>query len=490
MLWRPFRRLQWRLTFSYVMVTVLGVVTIELIGLIILGYTIWRPIQNQLLQYVSAHASNIAPYLESEPTGRESLSALLDAHAAQVGPDSDADRQSVAISFHMNEDLAFVVIDTKGRVIATSRHSAWRSGPTLATHLSHSEIMSFERVLRGDSANATTLTTRGNRIIFASAPIIGKNGRVIGALVSRLSVPYSAGRLLRAETHLLLPTASAVALLAAVLGIGFGYFTARRLTLRISRISTAADAWSRGEFSESASDSTNDELGHLSRRLDQMAIQLREHLDIRENLATTEERNRLARDLHDTVKQETFAAAMHIGAAQSLFDKDLPAARTHLDETSKLVHGIQQNLTSIIQELMPSTEPMDSSEEAIRKYTSEWSRQNGIALSLRIDTLVSLRRDLEEAFLRIIQGALSNVARHSGASNVAVELELFEDNRVVLSITDDGRGFDISAAPRGIGLRIMRERAEALRDGTFKIESNPGAGTRLDVICAIMGEDK
>lgn len=490
MLWRPFRRLQWRLTLSYVMVTVLGVVTIEIIGLVILGYTIWRPIQSQLLQYVSVHASNIAPYLESEPIGRESLSALLDAHAAQVGPDSDADRQSVAISFHMNEDLAFVVIDANGRVIATSRHSVWRSGPTLAKNLSHSEIMSFERVLRGGSANATTLTTQGNRIIFASAPIIGKNGRVIGALVSRLSVPYSAGRLLRAEMHLLLPTASAVALLAAVLGIGFGYFTARRLTSRISKISTAADAWSRGGFSESASDNTNDELGHLSRRLDQMAIQLREHLDIRENLATTEERNRLARDLHDTVKQETFAAAMHIGAAQSLFDKDLPAARTHLDETSKLVHRIQQNLTAIIQELMPSTEPMEASEEAIRKYTSEWSRQNGVALSLSMDIPISLPRNVEEAFLRIVQGALSNIARHSRAANVLVELEQSENHRIVLSITDDGNGFDTATVDGGIGLRIMRERAEALRDGTFKIESNPGAGTRLEVNCAIMGEDK
>jgi signal transduction histidine kinase len=101
-------------------------------------------------------------------------------------------------------------------------------------------------------------------------------------------------------------------------------------------------------------DPSGDELGQLARRLNGMAEQVQNLLAVRQELAVIEERHRLARDLHDSVKQQIFAMAMQVAAARTLMDNNSDAARVRLTEAERLVKQAQQELTALIRELRPA----------------------------------------------------------------------------------------------------------------------------------------
>ena len=280
--------------------------------------------------------------------------------------------------------------------------------------------------------------------------------------------------------------------LMALLSFLFGYIIARQLTKRLERISTAAEAWGRGDFAVLTEDRSADESGELSRRLNRMAEELREVFALRQNLAASEERNRLARDLHDTVKQRAFALSMQIGATQALLEHDAPAAQRRLAEAEKLSHQIQQERVTIIDELRPhaSTSKGLTNEltSHFRDALNDWSRQTGIQTKLQADGFPPLTAAVQSEWLRILPEALSNIARHSDAKNVVVQIHSSDDSNVRLTIRDDGRGFDPAHKNSGRGLRNMRERAEALPGGQFTLTSSPQDGTRIQVRCAKANE--
>jgi NarL family two-component system sensor histidine kinase LiaS len=134
---------------------------------------------------------------------------------------------------------------------------------------------------------------------------------------------------------------------AGLVGTVFGYFTARGLTKRLRTLSRAADSWSKGSFSIIVQDRSEDELGQLAQHLNQMAEHLQNLLQTRQELATLDERNRLARELHDSVKQQVFATSMQVGAARASIDQDPQAAQAHLAEAEQLSRQAQKELTTL-----------------------------------------------------------------------------------------------------------------------------------------------
>jgi len=215
-----------------------------------------------------------------------------------------------------------------------------------------------------------------------------------------------------------------------------------------------------------------------------MAEQLQNLLHTRQELAALEERNRLARDLHDGVKQQVFATAMQLGAARALIEKDAKAALKHLDQAEQLARQAQKELTAIIRELHPATLESQGLATTIKEQIAEWSRHNKISTEVTIPADISLPKEIEQTFFRLTQEALSNIARHSQATHIEVELACDRDD-VSITIADNGKGFDVASVEgEGVGLRSMRERIGAL-GGNFKVESNPGDGTRLIARCQI-----
>ena len=194
------------------------------------------------------------------------------------------------------------------------------------------------------------------------------------------------------------------------------------------------------------------------------------------DLAVIEERNRLARDLHDSVKQQVFAVSMQLGAARALLGEQ-DQAYAPVMEAERLARQAGAELTTLIRELRPPHLERKTLAEALQEYMVDWSRQNGIATELNMNGVSSLPLVGDETLFRVAQEALANVARHSQAQHVTLELADHE-NEIVLVIEDDGVGFDMSQVEKGIGLDSMRERLEAV-GGQLSISSGMSSGTKI-----------
>jgi len=193
-------------------------------------------------------------------------------------------------------------------------------------------------------------------------------------------------------------------------------------------------------------------------------------------LAVVEERNRLARDLHDSVKQQVFAISMQLSAARtSLSNKD--KVYQSVAEAERLAQQVGAELTTLIRELRPPELEKKSLPDAIREHVEFWSRQNQIKAETNIDENIPVDLQAEQALFRVLQEALANVARHSQASKVKVTLKS-EGAQVTLVIEDNGIGFDSEKIIKGVGLDSMQERLAAM-NGKLEVSGQEDKGTRV-----------
>jgi signal transduction histidine kinase len=203
-----------------------------------------------------------------------------------------------------------------------------------------------------------------------------------------------------------------------------------------------------------------------------------------ERLAIAQERLRLARELHDAVKQQVFVAALEVGAAQALLPGRPAAAGAHLSDAAEAITQAQQELSALISGVRPAPAPTSASRglaTELREQAARWSRRHAIPATVDADAGVPLSEQAQESLLRAAQEALMNVARHSKASMVRLTLRR-ERRDVTLTVRDDGIGFSPGLTGRGQGLRGIQERLEAA-GGTATIDSVPGTGTTLRLTC-------
>jgi signal transduction histidine kinase len=201
------------------------------------------------------------------------------------------------------------------------------------------------------------------------------------------------------------------------------------------------------------------------------------------DLAASEERARLARELHDSVTQALFSMTLQTRAAELLLQRDPAAAAEKLASLRDLQRDALAEMRSLIFELRPSGIAERGLVHALRTHAA--AIEGRIGLPVTFETTLpaepsGLTLEIEEAVYRIAQEALHNVVRHARARRVELRLTR-DDHDLRLSVTDDGLGFDPDAVPPGhLGLDGMRSRAERL-GGSLRIETAPGAGTRLSV---------
>lgn len=461
---RLFQSLQWKLAFSYTLVTTLVAIILGIIVLLLMRREVQRAADSNYIE-------NIAYRLEQD--ARE-LRAWLD----QPEPDRDS------INVWLQSRFGFMprpgsyygsayVVDAEGRLMASA--PAWPgilAGEAIPNGTAPGFDFIWPEVLAGETTDVVRYYDGRQATIVVL--IHGAQHQLRGALIftSTLSDISPALAVFGGVALLLFAVA------ALVVGTAFGWLASRGLVRRLSAIAQATEAWGRGDFSKMIRDNSGDEIGEMARRLDRMAEQLEDTLQTRAALAATDERNRLARELHDSVKQNVFAAAMQIGAAKALLDQDPAAARTPLLEAEKLAQQARDELTGLIRQLRPATLEDRGLAEALRAYVAEWSQRFQISADVRVQGERAVPLEIEQALFRVAQEALANVARHSGASKVAVEL-IYDNDDVALGIGDNGKGFALEAAQRrGIGLDSMRERMEAV-GGYLQVVSQAGAGAHI-----------
>jgi signal transduction histidine kinase len=195
------------------------------------------------------------------------------------------------------------------------------------------------------------------------------------------------------------------------------------------------------------------------------------------------ERERLARELHDTIAQGFTSVVTQLESAEQALS-DRPAdAREHLEKARRTARDSLDEVRRSVRALRPELLEAASLSSALQRVVQQWSDDTGVRSELRsTGEPVPLHPEVETALLRTAQESLANVARHARASRVIVSLSYLGDT-VTLDVDDDGQGFDGRSHPGpdgGFGLIGMRERIEAA-GGELTVESRRGEGTTIAV---------
>jgi signal transduction histidine kinase len=214
--------------------------------------------------------------------------------------------------------------------------------------------------------------------------------------------------------------------------------------------------------------------------------------EIRES-AAQQERNRIARDLHDSIKQQLFSIRLSSAAAEERWESDPPGARSALIDVRRNAHAAMVEMQAMLAQLRPEPLAAAGLVEALREQCEALGYRSGARVDFDLGDLPPDNRlppGTQEHLFRMAQEALSNVARHARASSVRVRLGQAEQEGIaglLLLVHDDGQGFDPDGQPAGMGLRNLRERLAGLW-GTLGIESAPGKGTEIRIFIPLTPE--
>jgi signal transduction histidine kinase len=205
--------------------------------------------------------------------------------------------------------------------------------------------------------------------------------------------------------------------------------------------------------------------------------QLEFHARQQEQLAAGRERQRLARELHDSVTQTIFSMTLTTQSALLLLDRDLAQVTGQLDRLDQLAQSAMAEMQELISRLAPQAVSGGGLVSALQHHIKERRRMNNLEVTLEVNGDGTLAPAEEAGLFRIAQEALNNVVKHAGVSQVMIRLNLSEP--MWMEIKDHGSGFDLMQIPDGrMGLSVMRERAGEI-DWSLHVESAPGAGTRV-----------
>ncbi len=474
------RGLQGNLTLSYTYITAIALLLAELVGLLVFQ------------QVTPTHVFQAEPDIDTmQPLIDESAEFLKDDPADIVGLEAWLQDISVPVFNLFDADdwlqasfSHFPDRDRQSLLVATVDSGVLAVTPADSPLAGIRDITALPGRMDQAMFSEAPLTPGGNAVTFRRSdasvmvmPITDDEEELLGlmVLITDLSVesPSPIGLLMVIGGSLILFT-----ILAAGIGTLFGYFTARRLTRRLDHLVEATSAWGKGDFSPRINDRDEDEIGQLGAHLTQLAGQLQALLARRENWAAVETRNHLARELHDSIKQQIFAIRMHLGSAETLTMSSAEEARSHLASAEALAGQAQIELKRIIDVLHPQSTTVPFLDQ-LRMMLQSWSKQAAIPLDIQLPVTLALSTEYEHHLLRIVGEALANVQKHSKATAGSVSLSLQDAQTYLVLIEDNGQGLDPDQQTTGFGLSSMRDRVAAM-NGQFSITSR-ATGTTIRI---------
>ena len=473
-----FQQLRWKLTLTYTGVTIAALLTVELLLLVVLGAGVISLINSGFIptELINASSASYTPilryYLAQTPPDQEGIAVWLE----HIGFASSV---NIPLTFEATDEV--FVVGSDGRLFAEKPPGLLEPnlpGQELDFQVIPGLAEPLQAALAGteDIEQLYSLARPGDKVIMTVPVWDAPHEQVLGVLVAMGEYPTLMS-LVGDVAPILGVSLLFFTLVAGLAGTLYGFLAARGPVHRLNQLSDATLAWSRGDFRGTVDDPSRDELGMLAQRLNDMAQQLRHLLKTRRELIVVEERNRLARDLHDSAKQIAFAAAAQMNAARSSLKHDPHAAEAYIEEAERLTKELRQELANLIQQLRPTLLADKGLASAVREYAGEWSQQNGILVEVRLEEERTLRPDIEQSIFRIVQEALANVARHSEASKVEIRF-VYTTGEFTCSVADNGVGFDPGKKHTGYGLRSMEERANAM-GASLTVTSVLGKGTSV-----------
>lgn len=199
-----------------------------------------------------------------------------------------------------------------------------------------------------------------------------------------------------------------------------------------------------------------------------------------EQTAVAMERSRLARELHDAVTQTIFSASLIAETVPPVWEMDQEEGRKLLQELRQLTRGALAEMRTLLLELRPAALEETRLADLLKQLSEAVTGRTGVPVRIQVKDTCELPVNVKVALYRIAQESLNNVMKHARASHVEVSLSGYShENGVLLSVKDDGRGFDLNNVPADrLGLKIIRERAQAI-SASLSIETHPDRGTQI-----------
>ena len=194
--------------------------------------------------------------------------------------------------------------------------------------------------------------------------------------------------------------------------------------------------------------------------------------------ATIEERQRLARELHDAVTQTLFSSSLIADVLPRIWERNPEEGRRRLEELRQLTRGALAEMRTLLLELRPSALVEVELGDLLRQVGEAFTGRSRIPIQLEVDGDIHIPPDVKVGLYRIAQEALNNIAKHANASQVTLKL-CAEGKGLELSVVDDGCGFDMSGvSSEHLGLKIMGERSREI-GVNLTVDSQVGAGTKI-----------
>jgi signal transduction histidine kinase len=213
-----------------------------------------------------------------------------------------------------------------------------------------------------------------------------------------------------------------------------------------------------------------------------IAIQSQSLREQAKQIALLEERQRLARDLHDSVTQSLYSVTLFAQAIRSAtYTGNLPLTQQYVNRLSEMAQQALKEMRWLIYELRPALIEEVGLVNALQRRLELVERRAGVAVEFESKAMQELDTALENSIYQIAQEALNNTLKHAGATFITVRMSM-DARHFRLEIQDDGKGFDLVAVKEtaGLGLASMQERAAQL-GGTLTITTKPGQGTRIQL---------
>ncbi|MFD1850015.1 sensor histidine kinase [Oceanobacillus bengalensis] len=290
--------------------------------------------------------------------------------------------------------------------------------------------------------------------------------------------------------------------IALYIGIGLfismytGFKTSGNYKSRLDAMSVLITQYSNGNYDSYIQSMEKDEITRITNELNELGKKLQSQVKSLQRMAdekadfaksahkaaVIEERQRIARDLHDAVSQQLFALTMMSEAAVKQLEKKPEIAKIQMQDVADSALQAQTEMRALLLHLRPVHLSGESLPVGINKLINELKQRSRVNFQVSIPKDLKVSETIEEHVFRIIQESFSNILRHANATEVNLDISK-KSKELFVHIRDNGEGFDVTVnADRktSYGLKTMRERSEEL-GGTFSVRSNTNEGTYIDI---------
>ncbi|WP_144027161.1 sensor histidine kinase [Paenibacillus sp. FSL R7-0273] len=290
-------------------------------------------------------------------------------------------------------------------------------------------------------------------------------------------------------------------LLPVVFGVGYGFFQSFRFKRRLERLRGTLVAWEKGNLTPAMPVLGSDELGRLGEQLGRISGKWENQVNTLQRLSTNnaklaeqarvsaiiEERQRLARELHDAVSQQLFAISMTATAVGRTLEKDFDKAQRQIALIEEMAAVAQSEMRALLLHLRPVYLEGKGLEQGLQELIKELQIKVPMEIIFEMDPDVQLLKGVENHLFRIVQEAISNTLRHAKAEKMEIRLHRRGD-AVRLTLRDDGVGFEIDDGKlTSYGLSNMQERI-AETGGSIQFITAPGKGMRIEITVPMVNE--